>query len=247
MIYKRNCLYCNKYYEGFGKKYCSRKCWRLAISLKPAQNFKDITGKRFGKLVAIRTIGKKRGAYLWLCKCDCGNTTEVTSSKLNRNRSCGCMVKEKRRKKGEWKPSKETRKKMSETNLKNPRRYWLGKKRPSPSLKTRKKMSRVHIKRREFHPNWKGGKTAKLTALRHSLEYKLWREAVFERDNYTCQLCGQRGGKLNADHIKMFAYFPEFRFRISNGRTLCESCHKLTDTYLAKGQYKELEIGGVVI
>ncbi len=67
--------------------------------------------------------------------------------------------------------------------------------------------------------------------LRKTKEYKSWREKVFERDNYTCQFCGQKGGKLNADHIKPFAYFPELRFDVDNGRTLCKECHKLTDTY----------------
>ena len=64
------------------------------------------------------------------------------------------------------------------------------------------------------------------------MPYRLWREAVFKRDDYTCQNCGKRGGKLNADHIKLFALFPELRFKVSNGRTLCNApCHRLTDTY----------------
>jgi hypothetical protein len=85
--------------------------------------------------------------------------------------------------------------------------------------------------RGEKHPNWKGGTTTINQRIRKSIEYRLWREAVFERDNYTCVWCGKRGGELNADHIKPFAYFPELRFAIDNGRTLCVPCHKTTDTY----------------
>jgi 5-methylcytosine-specific restriction endonuclease McrA len=79
---------------------------------------------------------------------------------------------------------------------------------------------------------WKGGVTSVHQKIRHSVEYRLWRTAVFERDNYTCIWCGDnRGGNLNADHIKPFALYPELRFAIDNGRTLCVPCHKTTDTY----------------
>lgn len=74
--------------------------------------------------------------------------------------------------------------------------------------------------------------------LRRIKKYKDWRIAVFKRDNYTCQKCGIRSRKglgktvnLNADHIKPFAYFKELRFEVSNGITLCEDCHRKTDTY----------------
>lgn len=62
-------------------------------------------------------------------------------------------------------------------------------------------------------------------------EYIAWRKAVFMRDNYTCQMCGERGGELQADHVKPFAYFPKLRFSLSNGRTLCKTCHRKTPTY----------------
>lgn len=86
----------------------------------------------------------------------------------------------------------------------------------------------------------KGNKTGWVTPknqlIRMSLECKKWRKAIFERDNYTCQVCRQRGFQLNADHIKPFAYFPELRFELSNGRTLCINCHRKTDTYQNKAK-----------
>ena len=65
----------------------------------------------------------------------------------------------------------------------------------------------------------------------HRIESRLWREAVYARDNWTCQVCGQRGGHLNAHHIKAIREYPELRFAIDNGQTLCYECHKLTENY----------------
>lgn len=56
-------------------------------------------------------------------------------------------------------------------------------------------------------------------------EYYEWRRQVFERDDYTCQICGLRGGRLNAHHIQSFAKFPELRTDLTNGVTLCKDCH----------------------
>lgn len=77
--------------------------------------------------------------------------------------------------------------------------------------------------------------TPVLERLRKSKQFAEWRKAVFERDNYTCQHCGERGGVLHPDHIKQFAYYPKLRFDVDNGRTLCKPCHIKTDTYGSKG------------
>lgn len=83
------------------------------------------------------------------------------------------------------------------------------------------------------NPNWQGGITPINESIRKSAQYKLWRRAVYERDGYRCVFCGVigTGNNLHADHIKPFALFPELRFAIDNGRTLCVDCHKKTDTY----------------
>lgn len=61
---------------------------------------------------------------------------------------------------------------------------------------------------------------------RRCSEYKEWRKAVFSRDDYTCQDCGARGVKINAHHIRSYAYCIDLRYSISNGITLCVPCHK---------------------
>lgn len=88
------------------------------------------------------------------------------------------------------------------------------------------------------HNWWQGGKTEQNRQIRNSLEYKLWRTAVFTRDNFTCVWCGLKFIKgitgnviLQVDHIKPFCDYPELRFAIDNGRTLCVECHRKTDTW----------------
>jgi hypothetical protein len=61
---------------------------------------------------------------------------------------------------------------------------------------------------------------------RNSTEYISWRENVFKRDDYTCQDCGKHGGALNAHHLKSFAKYKKLRFKLENGITLCEKCHR---------------------
>lgn len=104
-----------------------------------------------------------------------------------------------------------------------------GRKHPPRSKEWRDKLSAAL--KGEKGSNWRGGVTPEHRRIRFSAAYRDWRKAVFERDDYTCQFCGERGGILNADHIQPFAYFPELRLSIENGRTLCLACHKTTPTY----------------
>lgn len=77
---------------------------------------------------------------------------------------------------------------------------------------------------KENHPRWRGGLTPINSAIRQSDEYKEWRKAVFQRDDWTCVICQKRDGRIVADHIKPFSLFPELRMTLSNGRTLCIAC-----------------------
>ena len=119
-----------------------------------------------------------------------------------------------------WNKGKKGFKIPKETKIKirkNHFRYWLGKKRP--------KMSK------EKHPNWKGGITPLSTALKQTSNYKIWRELVFLRDNFTCQnpnceFCDNKiGAMFHPHHIKPLSLFPELAFDINNGITYCAEYH----------------------
>jgi hypothetical protein len=90
---------------------------------------------------------------------------------------------------------------------KNHSHYWLG--------KTGKQT-----------PNYKDGRTPENKKIRSSVEIKLWRKSCMERDDFTCQKTGQKGGDLTVHHINNFADFPELRTSIENGITLSKKSHE---------------------
>jgi len=103
------------------------------------------------------------------------------------------------------------------------------------SKEWREKLQKPHLSTRgEKHYLWKGGQNKIRKQLMGQYEYLNWRRKVFERDNYTCQNCGKRGVYLEADHIKPWITHPESRYDLNNGRTLCNPCHRNTDTWGGK-------------
>lgn len=90
-----------------------------------------------------------------------------------------------------------------------------------------------------------GFSTTEQHMIRNSSEYRNWRKEVYERDDYTCQCCGKRGGNINVHHIENFNENIESRIDINNGITLCVQCHLLGyensfhSIYGEKGNNKE--------
>ncbi len=82
---------------------------------------------------------------------------------------------------------------------------------------------------------WKGDISRTLRTI-HAKELKNWRISIFERDSYTCQNCRKVGNYLEAHHIKEWINYPELRFDINNGITLCHDCHSLTENYKHKAK-----------
>jgi len=83
----------------------------------------------------------------------------------------------------------------------------------------------------ELSHGWKGGRSPINARIRNSKEARDWKTQVKKRDKDTCVWCGLVSKSNHADHIAPFAYYPELRFSLDNGRTLCAKCHRKTDTY----------------
>lgn len=143
--------------------------------------------------------GSRRSNKWFLNSKYCGNKCYYSDPNYQSKRSDSIS----KARKG-WVYTEETKRKISEVKKGKPLLHFIG----------------------EKNPNWNGGITPENHKIRNSLEYKNWRRMVFERDNYTCLNCNIRGGNLNADHIKPFTKYPELRFDLNNGRTLCVPCHK---------------------
>ena len=67
------------------------------------KNKRDITGKKFNRLLVIKDSGERKcNNVVWLCKCDCGNICKVRGYKITsgHTKSCGCYQQEIRRESG---------------------------------------------------------------------------------------------------------------------------------------------------
>jgi hypothetical protein len=96
------------------------------------------------------------------------------------------------------------------------------------SVESRAKMSASHMGKRVNRHREEYGMNQ---LIRMSREYAVWRTAVFSRDGFICQGCGDRQSAghtviLEAHHMDGFADFPEKRLDADNGITLCRKCHQ---------------------
>lgn len=181
----------------------------------------------------------------------CGKKAKKIQAEVSKAKYCSyaCKYEGQRRKSpeehGRWKGGERTKVCVGCKKVFN----WHELRIPLPTWKERKyctqECSREHqteyVLSGEKHPFYKG-KELTPRYLRQkewrTKKYQDWRKAVFERDDYTCQFCGKRGGDVQADHIKTWAEHPELRYELDNGRTLCVPCHRKTFKF-HKNQYTE--------
>lgn len=85
-------------------------------------------------------------------------------------------------------------------------------------------------------PNWKTTRSQKDREYRRQYpEYYKWRETVFERDKYVCQVCGEKGVYFVAHHIESYADNKKLQLVLDNGVTICKDCHDEFHIIYGKG------------
>lgn len=136
----------------------------------------------------------------------------------------------------------------------------IPKPRPSPVGEHKEKLRELLVaynkqnpKKKEQNPNWKGGRTTLIELIRKSEQYKQWKMNVLQRDRFMCINC-QAKKNLHVDHIYPLVLILDDAqisttekaaghstlWNLANGRTLCETCHKKTETYgKQRGKYED--------
>jgi len=126
-------------------------------------------------------------------------------------------------------------------------KYWLGKKRGTFSLETRIKMG--ESRRGSKSVNWIKDRTKlKTQGDRRSYAYSNWRKEVWKRDNFTCRIKNNDcKGRIEAHHILGYAEYPELRYQINNGITVCHFHHprKVVDEKKLIPTFRELVLSTI--
>ncbi len=200
----------------------------------------DLTGQRFGMWTVLGECEErsKSGRIMLDCICDCGNTVtqRADNLKIKKNASCGCIRIEN---------LEGIRYGKLIVIQKIQKRYygyvvWKCKcdcgsyvDVPSGPLKSGNTKSCGCLKFEmvgDNNPNYNSNLTYEdRIKYRYELDGgngQVWSNSIMKRDNYTCQICNQHGGKLNSHHLNAWNAFPEQRFDLDNGVTLCTDCHK---------------------
>ena len=198
---------------------------------------KDLIGKRFGSVTVKRAVGRKNRNVLWECLCDCGGVMYVPANNLSsgNTKSCGCgklkdlvgqrfgmlvVIKDVGREngKGVWECLCDC------GNYKNVITGSLG----SGNTKSCGCLqSPSGTDSYNYNPHLTDEDRLRKRYYLGGENSQRWSQQIMKRDNYTCQVCGDnRGGNLNAHHLNGWNAFPEQRFDLDNGVTLCNDCHK---------------------
>jgi hypothetical protein len=223
----------------------TRSCGCLAQERRSTARLIDMTGMVFGRLKVIKRTANRSGRVAWLCECSCG-TDIVATTKHLRNKdtqSCGCLQKDRASAArlndltgrrfgrlvvvGRAEGGKHTiwlcKCDCGRVKTVAAQHLLSGAIRSCDCLRAEASRARRGASHPSWRPDLSEGERARKRNVNRNRE---WRYAVYGRDEYTCQGCGARGGPIEAHHLDAYNKYRRKRFLVSNGATLCASCHE---------------------
>lgn len=219
-----------------------RQCEKRGFVACRVCRIQNFTGKRFGKLTAVRRVGSnKHRVSLWECLCDCGNTKVCSMSILQtkRVRSCGCYRPPMRRDLlgqifGRWSV-------VEYDGYRHDVAYWwcrceCG---TEKSVRAQHLISKVSLScgcymrdmkksiTGDKHPNWNPDLTEEERLRHREPEQSKWSLEIKRKYGFTCVVCGlSRANQMVSHHLDGYSKNKELRTDLDNGVCLCEDCHK---------------------
>lgn len=215
----------------------------LKYKVIPIGNARDLRGKKFGRLTVLDRVESVNKRTMWLVQCECGNknTVDATSLTSGNTKSCGCLRDEVAFDLAKGKAINITGEKFGRLTAIRPTQIRSGSSvvwqcECECGLSVNASLNHLRAGRTQSCGCIRGGANhykwnPKLTREdresrgRQANKTRNWRNKVFERDNYTCVICRQRGGRLNAHHLNSWDTHEDERFLVSNGVTLCRQDH----------------------
>lgn len=174
------------------------------------------------RLTPLYRVAKERKREWWLCKCACGKLKVIRRDALFKSKgptlSCGCFTRER--------SSIAMRALLADSQFHEHRNACI---RSSEAHKQsgREKLAAVNRQKRlKVGANPDQILTPRIMRLRHIISRLT--PYILRRDNFTCAICGKRGGDLQVHHVKRFNKNPEIGCDPFNMITLCVNCHKNT-------------------
>jgi hypothetical protein len=216
------------------------------LNLKALERIKsEFVGKLFGRLTVLRVIEQSPIRQVE-CVCECGNekTCFIGGLRSGDTKSCGCLRVESS--KSRYKDL--TNQKFGKLLVLSKAGNAEGKKKDllwkcicdcgNVKIARSYKLTCGEVRscgcicrsKGKDHFNWKStileaDRLNKRGTVKNP-KYEAWRSKVFERDDYTCQISGVKGGNIVAHHIYAWNSYPELRFEEINGVTLDAKIHK---------------------
>ena len=146
-----------------------------------------------------------------------------------------------------WKHTEETKKSLSETHKKMKKPWAISPskgKKDSEETRLKKRLAQIERYNREGRKSLtelkRYGDDAKD---RRCSAYAVWRKLVWERDGFSCKILNVAcSGRIEAHHILGWTDYPELRYEVNNGITLCHFHHprKRNDEMRLSPYFKEL-------